>query len=533
VKTLAPRETSWRELAVVALGLAIVTRAFLFLTDGGALFTRPLWTDELHTTLLAGRATPWAIISDLANGADYGPPLLHFGAWMLRVAAGSLSPILLRVTSLLCVWGALLLVYAVLRRHFERAASVAGIVAVASHSLVVAHSFEGRFYGPWLLCAAFFAWSLSLPAGRRRSITLAIAAVCLATIHWYGIVSLGIMVAAAVLSYGRRWREGLRAVAPAAAGLAALVACLPLVMGQRHALTVNTWVPEFSLAQLDSLSRIYWTAMLPVLAAVLFIARALYAARRNNEEVVAGAFVAPLRDPGVVALMALALMPLALAAMSLLGQPSMWPRYALPAVLAWAPFVALVLESLGRWATRAFIAIAVVVWFTNFTREAQYKRNFAVGVQRQQLALAQAASLRVPVVFQSMHAMYSAASADWNHRTETSFLELPDSTMEAVFPRGGRFDALNKALRVERDVARVHSRRFGFPRLTSQASLDTTSRFVLVASDENLPPGYSGVEGIAVAVFPHHRLARLGPGLLLFDRTGAATPAAAVNGRQR
>src|SRR6185503_5882116 len=148
----------------------------------------------------------------------------------------------------------------------------------------------------------------------------------------------------------------------------------------------------------------------------------------------------------------------------------------------------------------------------------------AIGVARQLAAVRQAETLGVPVVFQSMHAMYAAASADWAHRGETSFLEIPDSTMNAVFPRGGRFEALNKALRVERDVARVHSRRFGFPRLSAQRALDSLPRFVLVASDDNMPPGYSGVEGIAVAVFPHHRLARLAPGLLLFDRSGAPAP---------
>ena len=518
MNTPVTRGASWRELAAVALVFAFLNVVFLFLSDGGVLFTRPLWTDELHTVLLASRPSPFAVISDLANGADYGPPLLEVGMWLVRTIAGSLSPTLLRVISLLCVGSALLIVYAILRRQFSRSASAAAVLAVASHSLVVAHSFEARFYGPWLLCAAFFAWALSLPASRRRDVTIAIAAVLLTTAHWYGIVSLAIMAGGAALSFGRRWREGLRAVAPAAAGLVALVACAPLIMGQRRALTVNTWVPAFSVSQLESLARIYWTATIPALAAALFVAGTLLHARRDDARSI-GAVAAPLMsDPSIVALGALALMPLAMAVLSLLGQPSMWPRYAIPAVLAWAPFVALALHLAGRWPARVFALVAAALWLGNFTREAQYKRNFATGVERQLAVLRQVDSLHVPVVYQSMHAMYAAASADWEHRFATTFLELPDSTMNAVFPRGGRFEALHKALRVERDVARVHSRRFGFPRLSPQAALDSLPRFVLIASDDNLPPGYSGVEGIAVAVFPHHRLGRLAPGFMLFER---------------
>lgn len=513
-----------QELGALALALAIVIALFLFLTDGGVLFTRPLWTDELHTVLLASRPTPFAIVSDLANGADYAPPLLHVTTWLVRVlVGGTLTPTILRVSALLCVCGALLVVYVVLRRRFDAISSAAGMFAVASHELVVAHSFEARFYGPWLLCAALFAASLSLAEGRRRSVAMAIAAILLATVHWYGIVSLATMVAAVVASDGSRWRGGVRTVAPAAAGVLAFALCVPLAMGQRHALTVNTWVPAFRLSQVESLARLYWTGLIPVVAMVVLIVGLVVRLRRPAQRL-DGDITVGLSDDSVVALISLAVMPLALAAMSIAGQPSMWPRYGIPAVLAWAPLVAFAMSLAGRWSARAFIALAVFVWFMNFTKESRYKRSFAIGVGRQLDAVRKAESLGVPIVFQSMHAMYAVASADWGNRTKTSLLELPDSTINAILPRGGRFEALNKALRVERDVARVHSRRFGFPRLSAQQALDSLPRFLLVASDDNMPPGYSGVEGIAVAVFPRHRLARLAPGLLLFDRSSTPVP---------
>src|SRR5205814_8087682 len=104
-----------------------------------------------------------------------------------------------------------------------RVPAIVGILAVACHSLVVAHSFEARFYGPWLLCAAFFAWSVSLPGGHRRNVNIGVASMLLTTVHWYGVVSLGIMCAAVVLMDRARWRDGVRLLAPAGAGLLALV----------------------------------------------------------------------------------------------------------------------------------------------------------------------------------------------------------------------------------------------------------------------------------------------------------------------
>ena len=132
--------------------------------------------------------------------------------------------------SLLGVFVALVLVDSVLRRRFGREAR-RGVLAAGRPS-VVAHSFEARFYGPWLLCSALVAWLLSLnqnPARPRAyAIALAGAAVLLCTVHFYGIISLGLMSAAVLASYGTRWREAVRTVLPTAAGLLSLVIVVPL-----------------------------------------------------------------------------------------------------------------------------------------------------------------------------------------------------------------------------------------------------------------------------------------------------------------
>src|SRR5688572_29061049 len=159
------------ELALVAVALAALTGLVLFLTDGAILLTRPFWVDEWFTFLVTSRSNAFAMLPDLASGADGGTGVFHGAIWLVRRIAGS-DPAVLRAFSLACVLSALLLVYALLRRHVGRDAAVVAVLAVGAHPLVVAHSYEARFYGPWLLCAAFYAWTLDRitePASARAN----------------------------------------------------------------------------------------------------------------------------------------------------------------------------------------------------------------------------------------------------------------------------------------------------------------------------------------------------------------------------
>src|SRR5437764_807750 len=243
--------------AVGALALAI---ALLPLLGGGVLWTRPLWLDEICCTVypVSNAATPVDVVRNIVHREDYAPPLLHLIYWSAGRVAGGLTPVVLRSVSLACVSLALLLVYLTLRRRFDRAPSAAGAIAVATHALVVTHAFEGRFYGPWLLFAAGFAWSLSGLAARR--VTQALFSIFLVTIHWFGVLSLGLMVGGAMATRGRDWRSGLRIVAPSAAGFIALIVCAPMAIAQRSAATGAgaLWVPELSAAQVGVVVRLFF-----------------------------------------------------------------------------------------------------------------------------------------------------------------------------------------------------------------------------------------------------------------------------------
>ncbi len=508
-----------REILYVAIGLAALVSGLIWVTNGAILLTRPFWVDEWFTVLVASHASPIDVIADLRHGADGGASLWHLCVWGLHAVTGSVSPISLRTLSLLFVFGALVVVYVVLRRRFTMDASIAGVVAIGSHGLVVAHAFEGRFYGLWLLCCALFAWSLSLNQhpGRRNTIFVAVASILLCASHWYGVLSLVLMSAAVMASYGRRWREGLRVIGPGAAGVIAFLMLSPLASGQRAAITVDSWIPDFTMGQLRGLASTFWTARLPAIATAALFVGILVGVKRDEGRAYKAAVRGAVGDAGIIALFALAFMPVVLAALSLAGQPSMISRYAIPAVLAWGPFVALAMELLGRWPARAFAVVVVGFLWVSFQREAGRKRAFAIGIADESRTIRQADSLQVPVVFQSLHTMYPAVASRRGKSTRAVFLDLPDSTLSILIPADSRWYQLNKGVWLERDFARVHARRFGFPGLAPQSVLDTTARFLFVVTAARLPRGVDDVT-FARAAFPHHRVVPVTENLLLLER---------------
>jgi hypothetical protein len=124
--------------------------------------------------------------------------------------------------------------------------------------------------------------------------------------------------------------------------------------------------------------------------------------------------------------------------------------------------------------------------------------------------------MNLPVVFQNLHVIYSVAGLRRAER-RALFLDIPDSTIVAMTPQK-RLERVRRNLRIDRNIARSHARVYGFPVMVTQAQLDSTSRFLFVASDESLPNIYGRVDLFTKAVFPHHRLTRLSPNLALLER---------------
>jgi len=507
------------ELVAFVSALAALTAVILWLAHGWILVTRPLWVDECFTLLVASHATPWEVIADLRAGADGGAGLFHLLMWLLRAFTGPLRPVNLHLASLACMLAAIIVVYAVLRRRFPRDASVAGALAMGVHGIVVAMSYEGRFYALWLLCCAWVAWQLGAVVSRKRDVSLAIAAALLVTSHWYGVVTLCIMAGTVWISSWPNWRAGLRTVAPAAAGLAMFAAIWPLATGQRAVLTVSSWVPDFTMGQLHGLIEGFWLAKVPVAGAVA-IAIAMAIRWRRDSKLFA--VFAPARDAGVLALLALAIMPLALSVMSLVGQPSMLGRYALPAALSWAPWVALGFAAAGRWPSRAAALAAGWLWYGAYVSEVDIKRKFTIGLGQEATALRHAETMRVPVVLTTTHTLYPLVIHRRMLGPLPALLDLPDSTLDKFMAPTMRFYQINKGVRLDRDFARVHATRFGFPPLATQAALDSTPIFVVLDPGTRVPRGMSDFNAYWRLVFPRYRATQVDEMLTLFEREDAS-----------
>lgn len=529
-----------RDIAAFSAILAGLTALVLFLSDGGVLFTRPFWVDEWLAVFVANGSSPSAVVGDLTAGADGGSPLLHLVFWTLRRLGLALDPLVVRAFSLSTVLLALATVFAVLRRRFPFAAACAGALAVGAHQLIVWHSYDGRFYGPWLLGASLVAFFLgtrqeasgltqpgmgdattpAIRAPRRRSkgeqIGLATSALLVCGIHPYGVLSLGLLLLGGVAAYGVRWREGLSHAIPALTGFVAVALVAPIALGQREAYTVSTWLTDFTPGQLIWLLDVFWSNAVPLLAVGMLGTGAVIRRVRGNARPL-DLVRAPMGDAGVVALFALALMPVALAVVSSLGQPSMLPRYAVVTALAWAPLVATACVVAGRWATRGLCLALAWFWLGAYVRETRAKMAFGQTIAREQRQYEEARQSGLPVVMHSMHVMYPLIGSAPGE-SPAMFLTLSDSAFRAMWDGESRIGQANRGFVLERDLARVHFARWGFPRLATLAALDTTDRFLLLASEWRRPAGFASMEHFAARVFPQRRIKRLLPNLYLLER---------------
>ena len=516
----ASRETTLVGGAVLALLLIAVA-------VWNTLFTRPLWLDEVHTLIVASRPSAGLVLSDLSAGVDTAPGLLHLTLWLLgRVFP--LGTVMLHVFPFVTVWLGSVFLFAALRRRFDLVPALGGTLAVLTHLLVIQMTYEARFYGPWLALAAGFAWSVGRVPGRGRDALVALFAILICTIHWYGVISLGIMCVAVVVAQRRSWRAGTRTVAPAAAGLVVLALCIPILQSQRAAVTAPTWIPEPNSQQAWEMARTFYVSLVPVFAVLILLAHKLGREPKvESREQLAEAEAensgprAESRGPraAVAALASLALMPFAIAAVSFVLQPTLIDRYATVAALAWGPLVALAIQLLAPRTRVLFCVLLLSLGILNYRRAAggmaSYQRVFDADVRSYTLGVSRT---NLPIVFQSRHVQLPVAAVQPPGRDRMVFLALPDSTLDTIFPAGGPLRLMGRFFKFEREAALLHDRVYRFPPVRTQAQVDTISRFLLLASDASLPAGYKSVERFAQAVFPRHSVLRLEANLAMLTR---------------
>lgn len=466
-----------REYALGAGFLLATMVASVVYVKGGILFHWPFWLDEYHTLFLAERGSLLRSMGDLRAGVDFNPPLLYLIERLIGHLTGGITEVSLRVTSFVIVWLALAFVYFALVRIVSPMAAFLGALVLWCDKLTVEHAFEGRFYGPWLLFAAMLVWSLGLDAdrseSRRRDIAVALSSILLCTIHYFGIFSM-LLITAGAFTWMRGSEKHWRRLLPVVTGPIALLACAPFYLGQRRALTVTTWVPDVSTDQVREMAATYFAAPPFVVGILLLLATAAWTKYRssNNQSRPRGnlSFAAPF--------FFLLLMPVVVYLISVLIQPSMMVRYAIVGLLGWAPIVALGADALP------LVGKVGVFLFLFFTSTQALRSRVAEVTAFQTKTETEAAAVRpflesgASVMVTTRHSLYPLARTT-NRPAQFVYPDFTDSTAHARgFPPW---------IIVERDVARIHQKRYGFPSLRRvDANVAANDVKFFVPNNENI-----------------------------------------------
>ncbi len=338
----------WPPVVVVLFPVLVVS-----LAGGWHLLSHPFWLDELFTYHLATSRSLPALFRALAAGVDMNPPALHLLLRYVAPLAGGAGPTGYRVVTFCLVVVATLFIYGTLRPGFGRLPAAAGALVLWGSPMVASQAFEARFYPLWLAALAGFIYFRSRqgPAGGRWYVEVAVAAsaVVVCTTHYFGIISLALVVAGDAAVGRRRLGEVFRRNLSALAGPVALACCLPLLVSQREATPVATWLLEPTWADVRLGFQQFLMTPGQQAAFWLWPAVAVYGVGRwSSVREALGA----LGSHG--GLLATGLMLPAIFVFSFLVQPAQMGRYAIVAFLAAAPLVAAA-------RSRATISVAVAV----------------------------------------------------------------------------------------------------------------------------------------------------------------------------
>ena len=464
------------EYAMAAVALGSLLAFHVVSQDGAVLFTRPLWLDEVHTILVAQSDTPAEMIGHIGAGAEHNPPAMHFLLWLIGTVTSGLSPAILRGFAFVTVWATAGLIYVLLRRHFQRLPAFAGALLIVSHPLLLRHAFDGRMYGLFLLATCVFAYSVHGTARFSRwgqAWLIGAAAVLLCLTHYYGIfVWLLVLLPAGMTGVPRAARR----LFPALLGPVALLACIPLYLGQSRAIEGRTWVDPVSPGQVAGvvLELLPPPVVLVTLASFAAIGHLIMRRRRT-------ASVEDFAGGASGALLALALLPLILVLVSLSLQPTMVARYALPAALAMTPVVARAVSKMGRPLGIGVILLLALTGHLSVGAKIAHAQTYVSAIARDAELLRRGHG-SVPVVTISRHIHYRTVFGDSLLERTVAYVIMPDSLIEAHNLPHPLTATERAAMQVERDVALVQNTRFGFPRTVAIEELKEQDSLVVAGA---------------------------------------------------
>lgn len=477
------------EIVWVTAGLLSLVGAQLVISRSLSLFSRHFWLDEILTqTLVADRDLGHAL-GGLAGGIETHPPGLYLLLRGFTWLAGGVNEVSLRVFSLLSVLAALVGIYLLLRQSFSPLVTVAAVLAVWCHPLILRQAFEARFYAPWFAAIAWFAYFLARArdAGPRRcrDIGLAACALLVCTIHYLGVISLALVTGSELWLRRPDGAARLRGLGPTILGPVALVACIPLLLKQQTALTgAATWIDPPSLGgSLNFLNALF----LPrYLGAVVLVAWLSWLVRSGRADPAGGQ--GPPDSSRLGGVTGLALMPVVLIGLSYAVKPMLVPRYGIPAVAALAPAVAFGMCRASRGWLLALCLFLVVVGARDLRAFADEGRDEDRVTEQLVTAIRRDTDGGL-VVFETQNPLF---------RTCYYAPDLADRCRFLDFELGQLGPVTNYRI-FNRDLARNYQAFYGKPGLAKWEVVRTLPRFYLVrhgAPDEGAPsapvyPGFS------------------------------------------
>jgi hypothetical protein len=383
-------------LAVLAAQLFLGSRITRMPLD--YCFTKPFWLDEFHTLALVKERRADQMVSKLSRGGDFNPPALHLALWPISRLGVPSDEWLLRSFSCVAGLGGLVATYYLLRLRFPwRVAWLAVMGMWSSSPLLVAKLFDGRFYSFWFAGIALLCLVLSVRTRSRwQTAGVAAAAALTCSIHYFGIIALGHVAVGQWCGNVGDVRQRRLCAVGFTAGALTVVASVPAYLGQRAALPVATWVnPPTVLGSLTFVNQFLLSYAL-VLPALAYALQQLVDPTRGFDPSETGRTFRTYAGA-----CSLILLPAALTLFSYVVQPAQVDRYAIPAVLAYAPVIALICRRLNRVLQAAtallFFGVGLIGAAGAYGQRPDYRGAASV---------ARAAGVEKPLVVHSRHVAY-------------------------------------------------------------------------------------------------------------------------------
>jgi hypothetical protein len=456
----APALYTTREGVLVTLALIAVIGVQLVAVDAQYLFSKYFWIDELCTYAAVADPDLAHMLQGMRGGMDTMPTF----NLIARALSAFIAPseVYLRGVAFGSVVLALSGVYAGLRRSVPPVVALTAVFVVWAHPLSRAHAFDARPYGPYLAASVWFCYWVDrrqTSPDRRTALALAATSLALCSIHVFGGLVWAIVLVAAGIVF-RRWRP----LWPALLGPVPVPALWMLaVQPQRDAVAIPTWEPAFTWARAAEMGE---TVLLPGFIGIVFLAIwGVLCVQRVFTPRVLRPDMGPPATP-LLLLTSLSLLVPLIVLLSLLFQPTLTHRYAIPAVAALAPAVAYGVMRLPRWGCAVILAVLLVSTTYGLRRNAIQARW-----EDQQTDAVANAIRELPadrqVVFEVAHVIAVVWHYSPDLRSRVALLDFET----------GQVPNATRLRMVSRDLARIYNRFYAWPPLVSWEALRSSPEF--------------------------------------------------------